>query len=368
MAAERQAQQREKRGGQQLHTGAQRQPQACAQAFGAVAAGQGEQPGTERVGIGGQAGPGGVTGYCLCQNAGATDAQVRAMTPESELGDFEAVSASSIPTDASEWETDVLDPAILRPGRFDRQVVVPNPDVIGRERILKVHIRKVPLAPDVDLKVLARGTPGFSGADLMNLVNEGALLAARRNKRFVTMAEFEDAKEGRAAFADKRDPGWVLGRQAENQIEMGGCRLPEEVALLDSSLGHQRIVPELIQNLEHHLTGDPDGDAGALGEAAGPGADGRDGEPPADGATMQGVFEHLERELDEGGFFHPPEKRPSMVRNLRIMLGRANFTDQEAATFHGIVAALSKGRGRLLEKLAAIKTAPAASEPEEGGD
>ncbi|HEY0918526.1 ATP-dependent zinc metalloprotease FtsH [Devosia sp.] len=99
---------------------------------------------------------------------------------------------------------DVLDPALLRPGRFDRQVVVPNPDVIGRERILKVHVRKVPLAPDVDLKVLARGTPGFSGADLMNLVNEGALLAARRNKRFVTMAEFEDAKDKLMMGAERR--------------------------------------------------------------------------------------------------------------------------------------------------------------------
>jgi len=99
---------------------------------------------------------------------------------------------------------DVLDPALLRPGRFDRQVVVPNPDVIGRERILKVHIRKVPLAPDVDLKILARGTPGFSGADLMNLVNEAALLAARRNKRFVTMAEFEDAKDKLMMGAERR--------------------------------------------------------------------------------------------------------------------------------------------------------------------
>ncbi|MCX5571305.1 MULTISPECIES: ATP-dependent zinc metalloprotease FtsH [Kaistia] len=90
---------------------------------------------------------------------------------------------------------DVLDPALLRPGRFDRQVMIPNPDVVGREKILKVHARKVPMAPDVDLKTLARGTPGFSGADLMNLVNEGALLAARRNKRIVTMAEFEDAKD-----------------------------------------------------------------------------------------------------------------------------------------------------------------------------
>jgi cell division protease FtsH len=90
---------------------------------------------------------------------------------------------------------DVLDPALLRPGRFDRQVVVPNPDVTGREQILKVHIRKVPLAPDVNLKTIARGTPGFSGADLANLINEAALMAARRNKRMVTQAEFEDAKD-----------------------------------------------------------------------------------------------------------------------------------------------------------------------------
>ena len=90
---------------------------------------------------------------------------------------------------------DVLDPALLRPGRFDRQVIVPNPDVMGREQILKVHVRKVPLAPDVNLKTIARGTPGFSGADLANLINEAALTAARRNKRMVTQAEFEDAKD-----------------------------------------------------------------------------------------------------------------------------------------------------------------------------
>ncbi len=90
---------------------------------------------------------------------------------------------------------DVLDPALLRPGRFDRQVIVPNPDVVGREQILKVHVRKVPLAPDVNLKTIARGTPGFSGADLANLINEAALTAARRNKRMVTQAEFEDAKD-----------------------------------------------------------------------------------------------------------------------------------------------------------------------------
>src|SRR5450432_4402291 len=99
---------------------------------------------------------------------------------------------------------DVLDPALLRPGRFDRQVVISNPDFIGREKILKVHVRKVPLAPDVDLKIVARGTPGFSGADLMNLVNESALLAARRGKRVVTRAEFEDARDKIMMGAERR--------------------------------------------------------------------------------------------------------------------------------------------------------------------
>jgi cell division protease FtsH len=90
---------------------------------------------------------------------------------------------------------DVLDPALLRPGRFDRQVVVPRPDIDGREQILHVHMKKVPLAPDVDARVIARGTPGFSGADLANLVNEAALLAARKGKRLVAMQEFEEAKD-----------------------------------------------------------------------------------------------------------------------------------------------------------------------------
>ena len=90
---------------------------------------------------------------------------------------------------------DVLDPALMRPGRFDRQVIVPLPDIIGREEVLKVHMAKVPLASDVDAKVLARGTPGFSGADLANLVNEAALNAARQNKRAVTMSDFEYAKD-----------------------------------------------------------------------------------------------------------------------------------------------------------------------------
>ena len=99
---------------------------------------------------------------------------------------------------------DVLDPALLRPGRFDRQVVVPNPDIIGRERILQVHMKKVPLAADVEPRTIARGTPGFSGADLANLVNEAALLAARRNKRTVAMAEFEDAKDKVMMGAERR--------------------------------------------------------------------------------------------------------------------------------------------------------------------
>ncbi len=99
---------------------------------------------------------------------------------------------------------DVLDPALLRPGRFDRQVVVPNPDILGRERILKVHMRKVPLSPDVEAKIIARGTPGFSGADLANLVNEAALLAARKGKRVVAMAEFEEAKDKVMMGAERR--------------------------------------------------------------------------------------------------------------------------------------------------------------------
>ncbi len=99
---------------------------------------------------------------------------------------------------------DVLDPALLRPGRFDRQVVVPNPDILGRELILKVHLRKVPLAPDVEAKIIARGTPGFSGADLANLVNEAALLAARMNHRVVSMRELEAAKDKVMMGAERR--------------------------------------------------------------------------------------------------------------------------------------------------------------------
>jgi cell division protease FtsH len=99
---------------------------------------------------------------------------------------------------------DVLDPALLRPGRFDRQIVVPNPDILGREKILKVHMRKVPLAPDVEPRTIARGTPGFSGADLANLINEAALLAARAGKRVVTMDDFEKARDKVMMGAERR--------------------------------------------------------------------------------------------------------------------------------------------------------------------
>ena len=99
---------------------------------------------------------------------------------------------------------DVLDPALLRPGRFDRQVQVTNPDINGRKKILEVHARKVPLGPDVDLRIIARGTPGFSGADLANLVNEAALMAARTGKRFVTMEDFENAKDKVMMGAERR--------------------------------------------------------------------------------------------------------------------------------------------------------------------
>jgi cell division protease FtsH len=99
---------------------------------------------------------------------------------------------------------DVLDPALLRPGRFDRQIHVPNPDIKGREKILTVHARKVPVGPDVELRLIARGTPGFSGADLANLVNEAALMAARAGRRFVTMIDFEQAKDKVMMGAERR--------------------------------------------------------------------------------------------------------------------------------------------------------------------
>ena len=119
---------------------------------------------------------------------------------------------------------DVLDPALLRPGRFDRQVVVPRPDIDGREQILGVHMKKVPLAPDVDPRVIARGTPGFSGADLANLVNEAALLAARKGKRLVAMQEFEEAKDKVHDGHRAQVHGHDRGREAHDRLSRGRPR------------------------------------------------------------------------------------------------------------------------------------------------
>lgn len=119
-----------------------------------------------------------------------------------EMDGFE--SGQSVIVIAATNRPDVLDPALLRPGRFDRQVVVALPDVRGREQILNVHMRKVHIAPNIDASIIARGTPGFSGADLANLVNEAALFAARRNGRMVDMADFEDAKDKIIMGAERR--------------------------------------------------------------------------------------------------------------------------------------------------------------------
>ena len=120
---------------------------------------------------------------------------------------------------------DVLDPALLRPGRYDRQVVVPNPDVNGRERILRVHMKNVPLAADVDVKIIARGTPGFSGADLANLVNEAALMAARKNRRMVTQRDFEDAKDKVMMGAERRSMVMTEEEKTNTAYHEGGHAL-----------------------------------------------------------------------------------------------------------------------------------------------
>jgi len=138
---------------------------------------------------------------------------------------------------------DVLDPALLRPGRFDRQVVVPNPDILGREQILKVHTRKVPLAPDVDLRTIARGTPGFSGADLANLVNEGALIAARRGKRMVTMIDMEAAKDKVMMGAERRSLVMTEEEKRRTAYHEGGHALVMLYAEGHEPLHKVTIIP-----------------------------------------------------------------------------------------------------------------------------
>ncbi len=138
---------------------------------------------------------------------------------------------------------DVLDPALLRPGRFDRQVVVPNPDLSGREKILKVHMRKVPLSPDVEPKVIARGTPGFSGADLANLVNEAALLAARRGKRLVGRSEFEDAKDKVMMGSERRTLAMTDDEKKLTAYHEGGHALVSISVIGSDPIHKATIIP-----------------------------------------------------------------------------------------------------------------------------
>lgn len=158
-----------------------------------------------------------------------------------EMDGFEA--NESIILIAATNRPDVLDPALLRPGRFDRQVVVPNPDLVGREAILKVHVKNVPLAPDVELKTLARGTPGFSGAELMNLVNEAALLAARRNKRLVTMREFEDAKDKVLMGAERRSTAMTEKEKAITAYHEAGHAIVAMKVPVSDPVHKATIIP-----------------------------------------------------------------------------------------------------------------------------
>ncbi|WP_426014610.1 ATP-dependent zinc metalloprotease FtsH [Caulobacter sp. DWR2-3-1b2] len=138
---------------------------------------------------------------------------------------------------------DVLDPALLRPGRFDRQVVVPNPDVMGREKIIRVHMKNVPLAADVDVKTLARGTPGFSGADLANLVNEAALTAARKNRRMVTMHDFEYAKDKVMMGAERRSMAMSEEEKKLTAYHEGGHALVALSVAVADPVHKATIVP-----------------------------------------------------------------------------------------------------------------------------
>jgi cell division protease FtsH len=138
---------------------------------------------------------------------------------------------------------DVLDPALLRPGRFDRQVVVPNPDVGGREKIIRVHMKNVPLAADVDVKTLARGTPGFSGADLANLVNEAALTAARKNRRMVTMHDFEHAKDKVMMGAERRSMAMSEDEKKLTAYHEGGHALVALSVAVADPVHKATIVP-----------------------------------------------------------------------------------------------------------------------------
>src|SRR3954471_11109238 len=158
-----------------------------------------------------------------------------------EMDGFE--SNESIILIAATNRPDVLDPALLRPGRFDRQIVVPNPDVVGREKILRVHVKNVPLAADVDVKTLARGTPGFSGADLANLVNEAALTAARKNRRMVTMHDFEHAKDKVMMGAERRSMAMSEDEKKLTAYHEGGHALVALNVAVADPVHKATIVP-----------------------------------------------------------------------------------------------------------------------------
>jgi cell division protease FtsH len=152
---------------------------------------------------------------------------------------------------------DVLDPALLRPGRFDRHIVVPNPDLNGREKILRVHMRKVPLGTDADPKVLARGTPGFSGADLANLVNEAALLAARRGKRTVGMSELEEAKDKVLMGAERRSMAMTEEEKKLTAYHEGGHALVALNVIGSDPIHKATIIPRgralgMVMRLPEH--------------------------------------------------------------------------------------------------------------------
>ena len=138
---------------------------------------------------------------------------------------------------------DVLDPALLRPGRFDRQVVVPNPDLNGREKIIRVHMKNVPLAADVNVKVIARGSPGFSGADLANLVNEAALMAARKNRRMVTMRDFEDAKDKVMMGAERKSMAMSEEEKKLTAYHEGGHALVAMFVPMADPVHKATIIP-----------------------------------------------------------------------------------------------------------------------------
>ena len=213
-----------------------------------------------------------------------------------------------------------------------------------------------------------------SGADwVLDAVQVFDSVEAAIADRHAIYATTARPRETRLPVRTAREMAVVLHEQAGQGLKTGLLFGGERAGLETSDIALCRGIVTIPVDPRHHSLNLAQAVAINAYEWRATGLDAppsrfREGDPPADGATLQGMFEHLERELDEGGFFHPPEKRPSMVRNLRIMLGRAAFTDQEAATFHGVVAALSRGRGRLLEKLAARRSADPASEPTADSD